>query len=78
MEMKEIEKQILKCKQTLKFKEEEEYYLKREKELIDNLINNYDELSDNYIRASIELIHTWRELIEAKRLLLEKIEMVND
>ena len=62
--------------QTLK--EEEEKYSEMEKELIDDLVNNYDELSDGYIRATLMKLHWRRKLIEIERLLLETTKMVDD
>ena len=62
--------------QTLK--EEEEKYSEMEKELIDDLVNNYYELSDDYIRATLMKLHWRRKIIEMERLLLEITKMVDD
>ena len=68
--MEEINEQTL--------KEEEEKYSEMEKELIDDLVNNYDELSDDYIRATLMKLHWRRKLIETEHLLLETTKMVDD
>ena len=68
--MKEINEQTL--------KEEEEKYSEMEKELIDYLVNNYDELSDDNIRFTLMKLHMRRMLIETERLLVESTKMVND
>lgn len=68
--MEEINEQTL--------KEEEKKYSEMEKELIDDLVNNYDELSDDYIRATLMKLHARRVLIKTERLLLEITKMVND
>lgn len=68
--MKEINEQTL--------KEEEEKYSEMEKELIDYLVNNYDELSDDSIRFTLMRLHMRRMLIETERLLVESTKMVND
>ena len=68
--MEEINEQTL--------KEEEEKYLEMEKELIDDLVNNYDKMSDDNIRATLMKLYWRRKIIKTKRLLLEVTKMVDD
>ena len=68
--MEEINEQTL--------KEEEEKYLEMEKELIDDLVNNYDKMSDDNIRATLMKLYWRRKIIKTKRLLLEITKMVDD
>lgn len=68
--MEEINEQTL--------KEEEEKYLEMEKELIDDLVNNYDKMSDDNIRATLMKLYWKRKIIKTKRLLLEITKMVDD
>ena len=68
--MEEINEQTL--------KEEEEKYLEMEKELIDDLVNNYDKMSDDNIRATLMKLYWRRKIIKTKCLLLEITKMVDD
>ena len=68
--MEEINEQTL--------KEEEEKYLEMEKELIDDLVNNYDKMSDDNIRATLMELYWRRKIIKTKHLLLEITKMVDD
>ena len=68
--MEEINEQTL--------KEEEEKYLEMEKELIDDLVNNYDNMSDDNIRATLMELYWRRKIIKTKHLLLEITKMVDD
>lgn len=52
--------------------EVEKYYSENEKRLIDELVNNYEEMSDEQIRATIKLIDTGRMIVDMRRL-YEKI-----
>ena len=48
--------------------EVEKKYSEREKELIDFLVKNYEEMSDDNIRATIMLIDTGRMVVDARRM----------
>ena len=48
--------------------EVEKEYSEREKELIDLLVKNYEEMSDDNIRATIMLIDTGRMVVDARRM----------
>lgn len=48
--------------------EVEKEYSEREKELIDFLVKNYEEMSDDNIRATIKLIDTRRMVVDARRM----------
>lgn len=51
--------------------EVEKEFSEREKEIIDILVNNCDNLNDTTIRAHIKMIQVGRKIVETRRLVEE-------